>query len=255
MMRRAGLGSEEPSAAQLAAIAAGHGLRLGEATLDRRKLGALARATPAIVRLANGNAMLLLEVTGAADAAMATLYDPAVGEATPLVIELARLAAAADGGVLLIQRDGVADESRSRPFDMSWLLHEVMRERRQFRDIAIAALSLSLLALAPAIFWQLLVDRVLVHRSLSTLNVLVGGMAFIIVFDTLFGYARRSLILFATARIDVRLSTFVFDRLLDLRIDYFERTPTGVVTRDVNEIWRIRNFLTGQLFEIGRAHV
>jgi len=248
LAREYGLGSEEPGGDQLGRIANDYGLRLDEVSLDRRQLARLASVTPAVIRLTNGNAMLLLEVTGAADAAMATLYDPAVGEATPLVIELSRLAAAADGRVFLIQRDGVADESRSRPFDMGWLLHEVMREHRQFRDIAIAALSLSLLALAPAIFWQLLVDRVLVHRSLSTLNVLVGGMAFIIVFDTLFGYARRGLILYATARIDVRLSTFVFDRLLDLRIDYFERTPTGVVTRDVNEIWRIRNFLTGQLF-------
>jgi ATP-binding cassette subfamily B protein len=248
LARQFGLGPEEPGAAQLAKIAADHGLRLGEAVLDRSQFAALARATPAIVRLLNGNAMLLLQVAGAADAAMATLYDPAVGEATPLVVELGRLAAASDGRVLLIQRDGAAEDARSRPFDMGWLLREVVREQRQFRDIAVAAVALSLLALAPAIFWQLLVDRVLVHRSLSTLNVLVGGMAFIIVFDTLFGYARRSLILFATARIDVRLSTFVFDRLLDLRIDYFERTPTGVVTRDVNEIWRIRNFLTGQLF-------
>src|SRR5882724_3614238 len=248
LARDYGLGSEEPDGDQLGQIATDYGLRLDEVSLDRRQLARLASVTPAIIRLTNGNAMLLLEVTGAADAAMATLYDPAVGEATPLVVELGRLAAAADGRVWLIQRDGVADETRSRPFDMGWLLHEVTREHRQFRDIAVAALSLSLLALAPAIFWQLLVDRVLVHRSLSTLNVLVGGMAFIIAFDTLFGYARRGLILFATARIDVRLSTFVFDRLLDLRIDYFERTPTGVVTRDVNEIWRIRNFLTGQLF-------
>jgi ATP-binding cassette subfamily B protein len=124
----------------------------------------------------------------------------------------------------------------------------VATERRQFRDIAIAAAMMSMLALAPAIFWQLIVDRVLAHRSLATLNVLVGGMALIIAVDMLFGYARRSLILFATARIDARLSTYVFNKLLDLPIDFFERTPTGMLTRDVNEIWRIRTFLTGQLF-------
>jgi len=130
LAREYGLGSEEPGGDQLGRIANDYGLRLDELSLDRRQLARLASVTPAIIRLTNGNAMLLLEVTGAADAAMATLYDPAVGEATPLVIELARLAAAADGGVLLIQRDGVAAESRSQPFDMSWLLHEVMREHR-----------------------------------------------------------------------------------------------------------------------------
>jgi len=179
---------------------------------------------------------------------MATLYDPAVGEATPLVLELDRLAAASDGRILLLRRDQAATEAATRPFGLGWLVGEILGERRRFRDIAIAAGIMSLLALAPAIFWQLIVDRVLAHRSLATLNVLVGGMVFIIAVDTLFGYARRGLILFATARIDARLSTFVFDRLLDLPIDYFERTPTGVVTRDLNEIWRIRGFLTGQLF-------
>jgi ATP-binding cassette, subfamily B, bacterial HlyB/CyaB len=107
---------------------------------------------------------------------------------------------------------------------------------------------MSLLALAPAIFWQLIVDRVLVYKSLSTLNVLVAGMALLVVFETMFGFLRRTLILVATARIDARLSSFVFSKLLNIGIEFFEKNATGVVTRDVNEVWRIRNFLTGQLF-------
>ena len=179
---------------------------------------------------------------------MATLYDPAVGEATPLIIELRRLISTVDANALVLRRVNIDKDEIARPFGLGWLVKEVMIEGRRFRDITLAAAMMSLLALAPAIFWQLIIDRVLAHRSLSTFNVLVGGMAFIVVFDTLFGYARRNLILFATARIDTRLSTFVFDRLLNLPMDYFERTATGVITRDVNEVWRIRTFLTGQLF-------
>src|SRR5581483_6164675 len=135
-------------------------------------------------------------------------------------------------------------DEADQPFGLGWLIGQVMMERRQFRDVAIAAAMMSVLALAPAIFWQLVVDRVLAHRSHATLNVLVAGMALVIVVEMLFGYARRTLILFATARIDARLSTYVFNKLLDLPIDFFERTPTGVLTRDVNEIWRIRTFVT-----------
>src|SRR5262249_27822520 len=159
------------------------------------------------------------------ESATATVIDPAVGEATPLITELARISAAAES-VLLTRRDGESRDAAEQPFGLGWLVGQVVTERRQFRDIAIAAAMMRVLALAPAIFWQLVVDRVLAHRSLATLNVLVGGMALIIVVDMLFGYARRSLILFATARIDARLSSHVFNKLLDLPIDFFERTPT-----------------------------
>ena len=63
-----------------------------------------------------------------------------------------------------------------------------------------------------------------------------------------FGYLRRFLVLHVTARVDAKLSTYMFDKVLSLPIDFFERTSTGVITRDMNEMWKIRNFLTGQLF-------
>ncbi len=247
LIREHGLGPEEPEPRQVATVAAAHGLTAGQAKLCRRDLAKLAPCLPALIRLKNGNTVLLTAVAGKGESAMATVLDPAVGEATPLISELARIAKVAES-VLLIRRDGERRDEADQPFGLGWLVGQVMMERRQFRDVAIAAAMMSVLALAPAIFWQLVVDRVLAHRSLATLNVLVGGMALVIAVDMLFGYARRTLILFATARIDARLSTYVFNRLLDLPIDFFERTPTGVLTRDVNEIWRIRTFLTGQLF-------
>ena len=247
LVREDALGLEELNSRQLATVGGAHGLTLGEIKVRASNFAKLAQGGPAIVRLKNGNSVLLTTVSGKGDSATATILDPAVGEATPLITELGRLAAVAES-VLLMRRDRESQDTAARSFGVGWLIGQVATERRQFRDIAIAAAMMSVLALAPAIFWQLIVDRVLAHRSLATLNVLVGGMALIIVVDMLFGYARRSLILFATARIDARLSTYVFNKLLDLPIDFFERTPTGVLTRAVNEIWRIRTFLTGQLF-------
>ncbi len=247
LLREHALGAEEPNPRQLATAGAAHGLTLGQIKLRPRDFAKVSRSLPAIIQLKNGNSVLLIAVAGKGESATATILDPAVGEATPLVTELGRIAAASEC-VLLLRRDGEGRDAAQQPFGLGWLIGQVATERRQFRDIAIAAAMMSVLALAPAIFWQLIVDRVLAHRSLATLNVLVGGMALIIAVDMLFGYARRSLILFATARIDARLSTYVFNKLLDLPIDFFERTPTGMLTRDVNEIWRIRTFLTGQLF-------
>ena len=73
-------------------------------------------------------------------------------------------------------------------------------------------------------------------------------MGVIIVFEAVFAYLRSFLVLFTTARVDVRLSEYLLDRVLKLPIDYFERTQVGIIGRDMNEIWKVRGFLTGQLF-------
>ncbi len=242
------LGTEEPDSGTLHSIADHLGLELGYVSLAETDLRRSAPALPAILPLKNGNALLLLSIAEMADGPTARLYDPTVGEATPLVIELDRLLAAASGELILVKKTDAADRDAPASFGVGRLFQEVAREKRLFRDIALAAAMMSILALAPAVFWQLIVDRVLVYKSLSTLNVLVAGMALLIVFEMMFGYLRRALILVATARIDARLCSFVFGKLLNLGIEFFEKTATGVVTRDVNEVWRIRNFLTGQLF-------
>ncbi|HYE48419.1 MAG TPA: peptidase domain-containing ABC transporter, partial [Azospirillaceae bacterium] len=141
-----------------------------------------------------------------------------------------------------------AAEDGNSPFGLRWLLSQVLKERRIFRDVGVAALVLSVFALVPPILFLVIIDRILVHQRLSSLFVLALGVVFLLVFDTAFGYLRRYLVAEGTARVDARLTTYIFDRLLELPIDVFERLPTGLVTYKVNEIWKIRNFLTGQLF-------
>src|SRR5260221_12738220 len=73
-------------------------------------------------------------------------------------------------------------------------------------------------------------------------------MLVLIIFETIFGYMRRFLVLHITARVDAQLSTYMFNKVLNLPLDFFERSSTGVITRDMNEIFKIRSFLTGQVF-------
>ncbi|MBV5333882.1 peptidase domain-containing ABC transporter, partial [bacterium] len=74
----------------------------------------------------------------------------------------------------------------------------------------IAALVLSVFSVVPPLFFMVIVDQVLVHQRLSTLFVLVGGIFFVILFQTIFSYLRRYLVVKATAKIDARLSLYVF---------------------------------------------
>jgi ATP-binding cassette subfamily B protein len=131
---------------------------------------------------------------------------------------------------------------------MAWLRGQVLRERKLFGDIAVAALVSTVFALAPPFIMMIVVDRVLVSHSYSTLNVLVGLVVMIILFETVLGYLRRKLTQVATTRIDSRLNIYVVERLLKLPLDYFENNPTGQTLARTMGIWKIRGFLTGQLF-------
>src|SRR5882672_3952463 len=92
--------------------------------------------------------------------------------------------------VILLKRDyRLRDEDQ--PFGLRLIAAQVFRDRRIARDIAVAAFVLSILALAPIMFWRLLIDKVLYYHSLDTLAVLCVAMLVLIVFETIFGYMRR----------------------------------------------------------------
>jgi ATP-binding cassette subfamily B protein len=95
---------------------------------------------------------------------------------------------------------------------------------------------------------MIVLDRVLINRSYSTLNVLVGAILIMLVFETVLSYLRRKLTQVATTRIDGRLNLYIVEKLLKLPMDYFERNPTGRTLTKIQQVWRIRHFLTGQLF-------
>jgi subfamily B ATP-binding cassette protein HlyB/CyaB len=202
---------------------------------------------PAIVLLRSGHAMVLREVHGGREYPRVVLQDPNAHEDAPLVLDEARFTAAWTGEVLVFKRDyRLRDEDQ--PFGIWLIIGQLVRDRRIARDIGISAFLMSLLALAPILFWRILIDRVLYYGSLDTLEVLCLAMVVLIAFETAFGYLRRYLVLHVTQRIDAKLSTFIFDKVIQLPIDFFERTPIGEISRDMHEIQKVLTFLSGSLF-------
>lgn len=237
----------QPSVGQLLNIAEASGLRATSTHLPWHELLKLGKAAPAIVLLRNGHAMVLREVHEGPELPRVVLQDPNAHEDSPLVLDETRFMAAWTGEILLFKRDyRLRDDDQ--PFGLWLIIGQLVRDRRIARDIGISAFILSMLALAPIMFWRLLIDRVLYYYSLDTLAVLCVTMVVLIGFETAFAYLRRFLVMLATQRVDAKLSTYIFDRVVQLPIDYFERTPIGLITRDMNEIYKVRNFLTGSLF-------
>jgi ATP-binding cassette, subfamily B, bacterial HlyB/CyaB len=243
------LASAELSVPEALRIAAASGLRASRTKLRWRHLLKMGTALPAIVMLRNGNAMVLVrvEAEGPGRAPLVVLRDPNGNEDAPLFLDEARFTSAWDGDIILVKRDyRLRDEDR--PFGLGWVAGQLLHDRRIARDLAVCAIILGVLALGPIMFWRLLVDRVMYYGSLSTFTMLCIAFAIVVMFETVFGYLRRYLVLFVTTRVDVKLWTYVFNKALNLPIDYFERVPTGEVIRNMHEVSKIREFLVRQIF-------
>jgi ATP-binding cassette subfamily B protein len=239
----------EPTPELLLKMAERAGLSGQISKIERGELASLAESVPAILLMSDGRAVLLERVHQRDGASFALVEDITSNPPVSALIDEPRLFHAWAGDVLLLKRRWrLADEDR--PFGFTWLVGQVYKERKLFRDIGIAGFLLSLLALTPVLLFMVMLDRVLYSKSLSTLWVLGVALLCITAFDTMFGYLRRSLIVLASSRIDARINVYVFDRLLNLPMGFFERVPTGMINGKISQIWHIREFLIGQVFGV-----
>jgi subfamily B ATP-binding cassette protein HlyB/CyaB len=132
----------------------------------------------------------------------------------------------------------------SRRFGISWFLGAIHKYRHLLGEVLAASFFLQLFALVSPLFFQVVIDKVLVSRTLSTLDVLVIGLVTIAVFETILGILRTYLFSHTTNRIDVELGARLFRHLLALPISYFQARRVGDSVARVRELENIRNFLT-----------
>ncbi|WP_033057721.1 type I secretion system permease/ATPase [Sinorhizobium arboris] len=147
---------------------------------------------------------------------------------------------------ILVQRRFGGPGVNPADFGFRWFLPSIWRYRRAFAHVLVASLFVQLFALITPLFFQVVVDKVLAHRSYSTLIVLVAGLAIVGLFDVVLQYLRTYALSHTTNRIDVELGRRLFRHLLSLPLDYFERRPTGQTVARIRELETIRAFLTGQ---------
>jgi subfamily B ATP-binding cassette protein HlyB/CyaB len=241
------LTGQQVSTAQLLKCARSAGLKAKVAHLNWDGLSHLKKALPAIITLKNGASMVLLRLAGTPDEPRVVLQDPDAADDAVLVIDRVRFEDAWSDDVILVKRNyEISDENQ--PFSIGLISALLFRERWIVRDVAICAIVLSFLALTPIMFWRLLSDKVIYFKAYHTFFVVCLAMGVLVIFEAVFAYVRQYLIVHLTTRVDVKLGTYMFEKLLNLPIDFFERTQTGKISYDLNQMWRIRTFLMGQLF-------
>src|SRR5712664_2853272 len=161
----------------------------------------------------------------------------------PALMTRAELLAVWDGELILMTRRAGLSDVTSR-FDITWFLGAIHKYRHLLSEVLVASFFLQLFALVSPLFFQVVIDKVLVHRSLSTLDVLVIGLLAISVFETILGILRTYLFAHTTNRIDVELGARLFRHLLALPMAYFQARRVGDSVARVRELENIRNFLT-----------
>ncbi|WP_026016301.1 type I secretion system permease/ATPase [Methylocystis parvus] len=192
---------------------------------------------PAIAALCDGGFLIL----GAVAEDKVLLQRP--GASGPETMSRAEFEAIWDGRLVLMARRAALADLHSR-FDIGWFLGAVHKYRRLLGEVLVASFFLQLFALVSPLFFQVVIDKVLVHRSMSTLNVLVAGLAAMTVAEGVLGVLRTYLFSHTTNRIDVELGARLFRHLLALPIAYFQSRRVGDSLARVRELENIRQFLT-----------
>src|SRR5215813_5954966 len=229
------LGTDRIGVPEMLRCASQLGLRARE---SRTRWDRLARTPlPGIAVLRDGGFLLL------GKAGEDKILVQAPDSPRPQLMTRAELEAVWDGRlVLMTKRAKLTDLTRR--FDVTWFLGAIHKYRGLLSEVLLASFFVQIFALISPLFFQVVIDKVLVHRSISTLDVLVIGLLAIALFETVLGILRTYLFSHTTNRIDVELGARLFRHLLALPLAYFQARRVGDSVARVRELENIRNFLT-----------
>jgi ATP-binding cassette, subfamily B, bacterial HlyB/CyaB len=170
------------------------------------------------------------------------------GEETPRSLALHDFDAHFEQTVLLAARKAPPlddPDAAKSTFGFRWFVPELARHRGIWRDVLLASLAIQLVGLATPLFTQVVIDKVVVHQTQSTLVAVAAGLGIFLVFNAAMTWMRQYLVLHTGNRVDAVLATQVFGHLFRLPLPYFEHRPTGTTVARLHGVETIREFITG----------
>jgi subfamily B ATP-binding cassette protein HlyB/CyaB len=206
---------------------------------DRLAMSAL----PAIAIGKDGGFFILARV----DQDKVLIQEP--GAAGPQIIELAAFDETWSGELIqFTSRASLAGELAK--FDFSWFIPAVVKYRRALLEVLLVSFALQFFMLVTPLFFQVVMDKVLVHNGLTTLHVMCVGLLVISVFDVVLTGLRSYVFAHTSSRIDVELGARLFRHLLGLPMAYFTARRVGDSVARIRELETIRSFLTGNAITV-----
>ena len=177
-------------------------------------------------------ARLQLGETGEIEQAL--IQDPA--SAAPQTLSKDALISRYAGNVILLSKRLSLRDALQQKFDIRWFIPSLIKYKKHFGEVVVAAFFLQLFALTTPLFFQVVMDKVLVHQGFTTLNVLAVGLFIVLVFDALVGGLRNYLFAQTANRVDVELGARLFRHLTHLPLSWFEARQVGQSVARVREL-------------------
>jgi subfamily B ATP-binding cassette protein HlyB/CyaB len=207
--------------------------------VDATRLAAL--PLPAILQLDDGRFVVL---SGGAGQGLVRVIDPLEKSNRPSSVE--EIAALSSGTIVLFARRPFGPGTSPGGFDVAWFLPSLLRYRRPLALVLLASVFVQFLAILTPLLFQIVIDKVLVHKAMATLMVLTIGMVAIVTFETALQILRSYILAHTANRMDAELARRLFRHLFRLPLRYFETRAAGQTFARVRELETIRSFWTGQ---------
>ncbi len=244
--------------------------KIGEKTVDPHELATLPlpclafikivppAAEPAPVATEGGDTVLApeeVQLTQLKPALLAKIEDGQLlyftpGDQAPRTIAAAEFTSSFEPEVMLFVRSTAqtADDDmaeKTPKFGFRWFIPELIKHKRIWRDVLFASLAIQLVALATPLFTQVVIDKVVVHHTQSTLWVVGIALLMFMVFSAVMSWMRQYLVLHTGNRVDAVLGQTVFRHLFRLPMPYFEQRQTGILVARLHGVEQIREFVSG----------
>ena len=229
-------GVDEVGADDIVRIARRQDLKARRATSSYDRLGAA--PVPALARAKDGSFFILGRCSDDK-----VLVHRGVGAAAEVMTRDA-FEAVWDGSLIFVTRRATLSDF-GRQFGISWFMRAIYKYRNILSQVLLASFFLQVFALISPLFFQVVVDKVLVHRGMTTLDVLLIGLVTVSIFETVLGGLRTYVFSHTTNRIDVELGARLFRHLVALPLAYFGARRVGDSVARVRELENIRQFITG----------
>jgi subfamily B ATP-binding cassette protein HlyB/CyaB len=193
---------------------------------------------PAIARNTDGHHVVVAKI----DAQQVLIQDPR--EPRPLTFPRQIFESAWSGRLLLLTRraEVLCGEVK---FGLGWFVAVLGKYRHLLSEVLAASFFIQVFALVTPLFFQVVIDKVLLHKGLTTLNALAVGLIAVSLFEVVLSGLRTYVFAHTTSRVDVQLGARLFHHLLSLPLSYFESRRVGDSVARVRELETIRNFITG----------
>jgi subfamily B ATP-binding cassette protein HlyB/CyaB len=164
-----------------------------------------------------------------------------------LMVRKTEDAVSEDGNTVSATQTASANSTAQKEFGFKWFIPELLKYKKIWSEVLLASLSIQIVGLAVPICTQIVIDKVVVHHTTSTLIVIATALFIFLIFSSAMGWVRQYLVLHTGNRIDATLGHKVFSHLLDLPVRYYDHRPTGVIIARVHGVETIREFLAGGL--------